>query len=123
MSMGAITKGYTMPSTASLFRTFQALTWSFVVALTSIVIIIVLASGEPTKGISPFEGIALLALMISGLTYYVSLGMLAKRLGRRWIVWVGLTFITKPIGPFVAYFRMRHLVNDATQPHSSEATP
>ena len=103
-----------MTNTVHLSRPFQVLTWSFVVTVTCFVIVIMLASGEPTKGLSPFESIAILAMVISGLTFYVSLGMLAKRLGRSWIVWVGLTFITKPIGPFVAYFRMRHLVQNAT---------
>lgn len=112
-----------MTSTARLSRPFQVLTWSFVVTITSIVMLVMLAGGEQTKGISPLEGIVILAMVLSGLTFYVSLGMLAKRLGRGWIVWVGLTFITKPIGPFVAYFRMRHLVNKATQLSSSEANP
>jgi hypothetical protein len=110
-----------MMNSARLSRPFQVLTWSLAVAVVSIVIVIMLVSREPIKEISPFEGILISSMMVSGLTFYVSLGILAKRLGRRWIVWVGLTFITKPIGPFVAYFRMRCLVNRAAQFSSSEA--
>ena len=52
--------------------------------------------------------------------FYISLGILAARLGKSWIVWVGLTIIAKPIGTIVAYFRMRLLVNEQIE---SKAAP
>jgi hypothetical protein len=59
---------------------------------------------------------ALSVLATSGLAYYVVLGMLADHLGRNWIVWVGLTLITKPVGPFIAYLMMRDRVKYAPRP-------
>ena len=112
-----------MKSTARLSRPFQILTWSLIIAVASFVIAMMIASSEQTKGISPFEGIAVLTWVISGLAFDISLGMLAKRLGRSWIVWVGLTLFTSPIGPFVAYFRMRRLVNNTPLFSSSEVNP
>lgn len=108
-----------MTNTARLSRPFQILTWSLAIAVASFVIAvasIVIANGEQIKGFAVFESILISAFLISGLVFYVSLGMLAKRLGRSWIVWIGLTFITKPIGPFVAYFRMRRLVHNKLAP-------
>jgi hypothetical protein len=47
---------------------------------------------------------------VGSLIFYVFLGMLARRLGKSWILWVGLTIITKPIGTIVAYLMMRDYV-------------
>ena len=111
----------------------QILTWSFVTAVTSCALLVVLgiliapASGEPSKEPSLLEGICLsvggLVVYVTGLSFYICLGILAKRLSRSWIVWVGLTIITTPIGQFVAYFRMRHLVNSAIQAPSGSVNP
>ena len=43
--------------------------------------------------------------------YLASLGVLASRLGRSPLVWVGLTFITSPFGFIISFFMMRRLVN------------
>jgi hypothetical protein len=112
-----------MTNKGGISRPFQVLTRSFIVALANIVILIIVAEGNPTRSISPFEGILILTMIASGLAFYVSLGVLAKRMGGSWIVWVGLTFITNPVGPFVAYFRMRQLVNTGGQPSSSGGRP
>jgi hypothetical protein len=41
------------------------------------------------------------------LMFYISLGQLAARMGKSWITWVGLSFITSPVGPIVAYMALR----------------
>jgi len=65
-----------------------------------------------TDPLKPFGALAIVAV---GMTAFcVSLGKLATRLGRSWIVWVGLSLLTKPIGPIVACVRMKILVDRAT---------
>jgi hypothetical protein len=60
----------------------------------------------------------LCVLIAAGPVFYVTLGMLAARLGYSWITWVGLAFITAPVGPFVAWGmmsqRVRRRVRSAT---------
>ena len=54
----------------------------------------------------------LFTIVAAGVVFLVCLGMLASRLGRSWVLWVGMTVIT-PFGPFIAYFLMRKLVRQA----------
>ena len=54
----------------------------------------------------------LFTIVAAGVVFLVCLGMLASRLGRSWLLWVGMTVIT-PFGPFIAYFLMRKLVREA----------
>ena len=53
-----------------------------------------------------------LVIMAAGLVFLIHLGILAARLRRNWAVWVILTAITPPFGPFVAYFMMRKAIKD-----------
>lgn len=92
-------------------RLMQYLTWSFVTGVSGFVALMVFGVVAPSKGLSPLEIVCVLAMVSASIPFYICLGTLAKRMGRSWITWVGLTFITKPIGPFVAYFKMRNLVN------------
>jgi hypothetical protein len=62
------------------------------------------------KEANGFALVIVAVLMAFGIGFYVALGVLANRLDRSWITWIGLTVITNPIGPFVAYFKMRKLV-------------
>lgn len=93
------------------YRLMQFLTWSFVVGVSGFVSLVVIGIIAPSKSLTPLEIVCLLAIVSGSIPFYICLGVLAKRLGRSWVTWVGLTVITKPIGPFVAYFKMRNLVN------------
>lgn len=87
------------------------LTWSFLLSVLCVVAVV--AQSEISKSYPLPAWLFLLilsVLLIAGIVYYVSLGILAKRLGKSWITWIGLTVITKPFGPVVAYFLMRRLV-------------
>jgi hypothetical protein len=92
-------------------RLMQFLTWSFATRVSGFVALMVIGFVAPSKGLSPIEIVCVLAMLSASFPFYICLGILAKRMGRSWITWVGLTIITKPIGPFVAYFKMRNLVN------------
>jgi len=61
------------------------------------------------RRVGDFLGIVMILLMI---LYYVYLGLLAKRLGERWYVWLGLAFITNLIGILASYFLIRRLANN-----------
>src|SRR5688572_470292 len=63
------------------------------------------------------HGIRLLALGLSAVVaflsapvWYLSLGIIASRLGKSWILWTGVTFITAPFGPPIAYARMNEAI-------------
>ncbi len=89
------------PITRSLSQVF---TWSFVISVGCFVGIIILGSTTPEhQGLAPAEAILLLLMVAAGLAWYITLGMIAHRLGRRWLIWTGLSFITAPIGPLVIY--------------------
>ena len=96
-------------------RLMQYLTWSFIAGVSGFVALMVAGTVSLEEGMSPFIIICVLAMVSASFPFYICLGILAKRMGRSWITWVGLTFITKPIGPLVAYFKMRNLVNHRTR--------
>ena len=52
-------------------------------------------------------GVVVIALVVSGLMFYYYLSCCVAVLRKSTIVWVGLSFITAPIGPIVAYWKMR----------------
>ena len=52
---------------------------------------------------------ALFLVSISGLAYYVSLGMIAHNVGRSWIKWCGLSFIL-PFAGIIGYIWMGHII-------------
>jgi hypothetical protein len=96
-------------------RLMQYLTWSFVAGVSGFLVLMVIGIVAPSTGLSPIVIVCLLVMVSAGFPFYICLGILAKQMGRSWITWVGMTFITKPIGPFVAYFKMRDLVNLETE--------
>lgn len=71
------------------------------------------ASATNSDALQRLALIALLAMVIGAVGFYVCLGVLAKHLHRSWITWVGLAMLTSPIGPIVAYFSMRSLAANA----------
>ncbi|MCD6390172.1 MAG: hypothetical protein J7L69_12235 [Desulfobulbaceae bacterium] len=78
--------------------------WSFLVSVGGFVGLIILGvMAPPHEGISAIEELFVVLMVVAGPLWHVSLGMLAHRLGRRWLVWVGLSFITSPIGPLIIF--------------------
>lgn len=96
------------------FRVFK---WSFILIILGIAGVYFTKDQVDSNGFMPIDNLASIAYLISGLSilicigsFYISLGMLAKRLGKSWITWVGLTIITSPFGPVVAFIGMCSLV-------------
>ena len=90
--------------------------WSFVISITSFIGLIILGIIEQShESISSFAALLAIISIIAGPVWYISLGMIAKRLGRRWFVWVGLSIITPPIGPIVIFPLMLAHVRAARQ--------
>lgn len=101
------------PITRTLVLSFI---WSFAVSITSFVGLMILGVMEQQhEGISPIAMLLVILMVASGPVWYTSLGMLANRLGRRWLVWVGLSFITSPIGPLVIFPLMLGHIKAARQ--------
>jgi hypothetical protein len=98
----------------------QAFTWSFLISLGSFIGIIAYGALGPThEGIAPAEALLLFLMVVAGFAWYITLGMIAHRLGRRWLVWIGISFITAPIGPLVVYPLMLSHIKAA---HGTQST-
>jgi len=95
----------------------QMFTWSIVGVVVPIVAIIVLANFASVQ-----ESVLPLLLsflcIASGITWSVTLGMIASRLGRSWVVWVGLSMITSPVGFVLASALMTGHIETARNPES-----
>jgi predicted branched-subunit amino acid permease len=100
---------------------YLSFVWSFSVSVACFVGLIILGAVAQHEGVSPVEVLLVVLMIIAGPVWYVSLGMLAHRLGRRWLVWVGLSFITSPIGPLVIFPLMLGHVKAARKAISSPA--
>ena len=89
------------PITDRLYQSFVSSFWLGIVCL---VALIVLGVAAPQKE----KAILTLAILwlITGPVWYVSLGMIAQRLGRRWLLWVVLPLVTAPFGSLVAFWLM-----------------
>jgi multidrug transporter EmrE-like cation transporter len=88
---------------------FRLLTASLLVSVGGAVCVLALPRPENNLD-SLLSSLAFAAWVAGGVAFYVMLGVLASRLNRSPIVWVGAAFIFTPIGPLVAYFRMRSLI-------------
>lgn len=89
-----------------LEKPMKALTFCFATSIVSMLLLFIFIDASD-DGLS---FIFLAVMLITSLFFYINLGILTKRMGRSWIVWVGLTFITKPIGPIVSFFWIRSLI-------------
>ena len=102
------------PITRALSLSF---TWSFWLSVGAFLVLVVVGLATPQhQGLTAIELLLVLLMLAAGPVWYVSLGMVAHRLGRRWLVWVGLSFITSPIGPLVIYPLMLSHIRAARQP-------
>lgn len=89
----------------------RRLSWSFAASLLSFVAVVVFAFNKHLViSLGPAAFVVWIILIVSGISFYVFLGILAVRMKRSPIVWVGTTFVFTPIGPFVAYYDMWRLV-------------
>lgn len=104
----------------NLRTNFRRLSWSFGVSLLSIVVFIVLSHEKQFDAVPGLGKITVLVPAISAVAFYTFLGILAAKLKRSPIVWVGATFVFNPIGPFIAYGNMWRLVRAAVKATKSE---
>jgi len=95
----------------------------FVLSIVAFVAFIAAANlAEGSDGNTVLSGIAVVAMLstlVGAVLFYSGLGSSAAILNRSPIVWVGLSFITAPIGPVVSYFWMRSLVDSQVASLSS----
>jgi membrane associated rhomboid family serine protease len=59
--------------------------------------------------------LGILGAVVAILGFYIYLGDLAGLLGKSPIIWMGVSFITSPVGPFVAYIAMYVNAHDEIQ--------
>lgn len=107
--------------TAKLKKLLKWLTISFVVIALWLVTAFLLAWNKDSALPIPHDTIALfvgLPGIAASWVFIINLWRLAKSLNCSPIIWVGLTLIFSPIGPFVSYFIMRQKVIDALQDKS-----
>ena len=93
------------PISSKLFLSFV---WSFAISIASAIgLMILFIMQQPSPDAGPIYFLLVILIYAAGLVWHISLGLLANRLGRRWWVWVGLSFLTLPIGPLVIFWLMR----------------
>ena len=77
------------------------------IALTiSFLVFVVPMVGLIARVIEPDNALPGLLMVIGFLAFYIILGIMAVKKKRSVVYWVGLSVITSPIGPIVAYFMM-----------------
>src|SRR5262245_11376220 len=96
--------------TAGLYQTFLGSFWLTVGCFVGMIVVGVVAP-QNNKAI----GTLAIVFVLAGPVWYVSLGMIAHRLGRRWLLWVLLAFFTSPIGPLVIFPLMLGHIRTASQ--------
>lgn len=109
--------------TAKLRKLLKWLTISFSIIALWLVTAFLLAGNKGSTLPIPHNTIALfvgLPGVVASLVFIITLWRLAGALNRSPIVWVGLTIIFSPVGPFVSYFLMRQNVLSALQDSSNE---
>lgn len=98
---------------SDLQKLMRRLSVTFITFVSVAVVVMILSQLNFSDSLSAFFMLAYVVMIVSFWTFIISLGKLASRLKRSWITWVALTWLSTPIGPCVAYFKMRDLVNDA----------
>jgi hypothetical protein len=96
-----------------LDRPLKFLDWGFTGMVVAVLLFVAAAFvfGGPSELPPTVESLSVIGvvglLYAAGWLFAASLAVLAHRTGRSWIVWLGLTWLTAPIGPVVAYMSMR----------------
>ena len=94
--------------------------WALSTAIASLVLVVVVAVvAAEFPAVATVGGlVVLLALFLvplAMLIFYAALYKLVYRMGLSVPIWVGLPFITSPIGPVVAYLLIRKKVADESR--------
>ena len=99
---------------------FKRLRFSLIASWVSLLLMVILLNLELDifngngQIVSVVEIMAVIILLFSvavGFMFYYYLSCLAGEFSKSAIVWVVLPFITAPIGPIIAYFKMKKLVH------------
>ncbi|APG25959.1 hypothetical protein [Syntrophotalea acetylenica] len=112
-----------MKRESALLKKLKFLKISLVVSWICYGIMVILGVSEDS-GLINYEILTVAAIVlwliifIMGILFIFSLGGLAGDLNRSGIVWIGLSIITAPIGPIVAFSMMRNIVN--TEIHNTQ---
>lgn len=93
---------------ASCKSSYRALRFSFAGLIAAPVLFIVLAIAQPSVSGGVLVALWLITA-ISGLLYYVFLGVLASKNHRNVFAWVFLTLVTSPIGFIAGFLMMRNV--------------
>ena len=96
------------PITLLLARTY---TWSLIISLLSFFVSIYIYATE--NEITDVSALLLVLGLIFQWIWVISLGMCASRLGRRWLVWVGLTILLGPLSLLVVFPLMHGHISKA----------
>jgi hypothetical protein len=84
--------------------------WSYVVA--GVLLVASALAVDDTDSIGGVLASLFVVLNVASWSFLISLGVLASRTGRSWILWAGLTFITGPLGTILSYFAMSNRIKD-----------
>jgi hypothetical protein len=101
----------------------KILTWSFIVCLVSLIGIIIAWTVRPEgRGLTSLTVILISLRTVAEVAFLITIGVIAHRLGRRWIVWAGFSFALGPIGLVVAYLIMNGYIKEARNRQRKEKT-
>tara|TARA_Y100000590_G_C14928627_1_gene716653 strand:- start:93 stop:425 length:333 start_codon:yes stop_codon:yes gene_type:complete len=103
--------------TQRLARTY---TWSFIIALVSFFVAFYIVAVE-RDSLGQVATLMLIIGIISQWVWLISLGMCASRLGRRVIVWVGLTILFGPFSLLIVFPLMRGHISKALGTHKKDS--
>jgi hypothetical protein len=81
----------------------RALTYSFWTFVAGWILLFPFASPELEERFWWIATAGIVLLLLGGWSDLVTLGIVAHRAGKSWIVWIGLTMITSPFGFLVSY--------------------
>jgi len=103
----------------------KVFTGSFLVMVGSLVGLVVLGLSAPEPTLTTPVAMALLILLIvAACSWYITLGIIASRLNRPSLAWVGLSLVTAPVGPLVAYpLMLRHIKTALTSQAETMIAP
>jgi hypothetical protein len=96
-------KGLQARASPCTILVMRALTYSFWTFVSGWALLFPFASPELEARFGAVSLVGIALLLIGGWAYVMFLGVAAHKAGKSWIVWVGLTLITSPLGFLVSY--------------------